>query len=579
METTTATEKEVLRSLLSMERGDVNNANRPPPQQHQQMQHHRYAQPGEEPHNLSTSQQQQQGHMAIAENSVTIQPHHPHQQQQQQQQQHPGHHAVEHQQQQQQQQHQQQHGMQTQPGIYKAGGSQHDQSVHSHVQWMAQTPTSGHQVIILHAPPEQQPGDGSGGAMSGLIQAAEQGQLVGQQVWETHVTAEYPAGSVQLSDGTILPAHPEYGAPPHGLHPQPAGHEPSYVLVDAKDAIAAPAAGATAGKRQAKQTAKKKKKRRIADMLAEGIDPSKLEDNAEEVRTRFQRGCDCAEENCFRTLNAEFVYRHRLNIAELSKHEHDMYLMGVTMACLSNPEETARHKERKRLRAKYVFQGKEVCLEAFLYLENCTHYQLKRIRKHVITHGVTPRVHGNHGKRPHNTFPLDIYKHASDFLNDYLDKLSHKPEGKKTTKAVQSRRQCIHMPQDITRKKIHEKYVDFINHFEPEAKVMSYSAFRYFLKEQFSHVRFPKLDKTPVVEPGGVKQEAAISLPLQTPQEMTAAHQAVTHSVPPEGAEQSAPFSVQEHHPTATYTVSSRAYTTSGQLQYTGANYHYSIAM
>ncbi|KAF0301032.1 hypothetical protein FJT64_003192 [Amphibalanus amphitrite] len=451
METTTATEKEVLRSLLSMERGDVNNANRPPPQQHQQMQHHRYAQPG------------------------------------------------------------------------------HDQSVHSHVQWMAQTPTSGHQVIILHAPPEQQPGDGSGGAMSGLIQAAEQGQLVGQQVWETHVTAEYPAGSVQLSDGTILPAHPEYGAPPHGLHPQPAGHEPSYVLVDAKDAIAAPAAGATAGKRQAKQTAKKKKKRRIADMLAEGIDPSKLEDNAE----------------------------------ELSKHEHDMYLMGVTMACLSNPEETARHKERKRLRAKYVFQGKEVCLEAFLYLENCTHYQLKRIRKH----------------RPHNTFPLDIYKHASDFLNDYLDKLSHKPEGKKTTKAMQSRRQCIHMPQDITRKKIHEKYVDFINHFEPEAKVMSYSAFRYFLKEQFSHVRFPKLDKTPVVEPGSVKQEAAISLPLQTPQEMTAAHQAVTHSVPPEGAEQSAPFSVQEHHPTATYTVSSRAYTTSGQLQYTGANYHYSIAM
>ena len=428
-----------------------------------------------------------------------------------------------------------------------------------------------------------QGGDGGGGTMSGLIQAAEQGQLVGQQVWETHVTAEYPSGSVQLSDGTIIPAHPEYVTAPHGapaLHAQPPAQEPSYVLVDAKDPTAASAAAAgAAGKRQAKQPAKKKEKRRIADMLAEGIDPSKLEDNAEEVRARFQRGCDCAEENCFKTLNADFVYRHRLNIAELSKHEHDMYLMGVTMACLSNPDETVRHKERKRLRAKYVFQGKEVCLEAFLYLENCTHYQLKRIRKHVITHGVTPRVHGNHGKRPHNTFPLDIYKHASKFLNDYLEKLTHKPDGKKTNKAAQNRRQCIHMPQDITRKKIHEKYVDFINHFEPEAKVMSYSAFRYFLKEQFSHVRFPKLDKSPAVEAGGVKQEAQISLPPQPALELPAGHPVVTAVVQPEGAEQSVPFSVQEHHPTATYTVTSRAYTSSGQLQYTGANYHYSIAM
>jgi hypothetical protein len=49
------------------------------------------------------------------------------------------------------------------------------------------------------------------------------------------------------------------------------------------------------------------------------------------------------------------VSRHRLNIAELSKLEHDMYLMGVAMTCLDNSEETNRQTERQRTRIKYRF--------------------------------------------------------------------------------------------------------------------------------------------------------------------------------------------------------------------------------
>ena len=44
-----------------------------------------------------------------------------------------------------------------------------------------------------------------------------------------------------------------------------------------------------------------------------------------------------------------------LTIEELTKTEHDLYMMGVTMACLGNPAETSTHKERKKLRAKYRF--------------------------------------------------------------------------------------------------------------------------------------------------------------------------------------------------------------------------------
>lgn len=78
------------------------------------------------------------------------------------------------------------------------------------------------------------------------------------------------------------------------------------------------------------------------------------------VKERFEQGCECSSDSslagCFSGMDPDFVYRHRLNIAELTRAEHDMYLMGLTMATMPKPEETAKHKERKRLRTQYVFQ-------------------------------------------------------------------------------------------------------------------------------------------------------------------------------------------------------------------------------
>lgn len=229
------------------------------------------------------------------------------------------------------------------------------------------------------------------------------------------------------------------------------------------------------------------KKKKKPEDSAPSNDPTKLEESAAQVKDRFKRGCECQDESCFRGLNPESVYKHRLNIAELTKGEHDMYLMGVTMACLANPDTTVRHKERRRLRAQYVYQGRRVCLDAFLYLENCTHYQLKRIRKHVMTHGVAPRVHGNHGKKPHNTFSLDIYRHATEFLKQYLEQ--HTGE-----RDIVNTKQPIQLPWDVTRKNLHDAYKEYGQILEPGIKLMGYSTFRHFMKEQFPHVKFCKVE-------------------------------------------------------------------------------------
>lgn len=106
--------------------------------------------------------------------------------------------------------------------------------------------------------------------------------------------------------------------------------------------------------------AKSSPKKRASNESELSSSSSGLEASVDQVKERFAQGCECCrngeKESCFANINPEMVYRHRLNIAELTRSEHDMYLMGVTMASVSNPEETARHKERKRLRTQYVFQ-------------------------------------------------------------------------------------------------------------------------------------------------------------------------------------------------------------------------------
>lgn len=131
-----------------------------------------------------------------------------------------------------------------------------------------------------------------------------------------------------------------------------------------------------------------------------------------------------------------------------------------------------------------------------MYLENCTQYQLKRIRKHIMTHGVTPRVHGNHGKRPHNRFSLDIYQQATAFLQSYIQRAQNQqlsPASSGWSSAHKSKSKTaavVLLPADVTCKTVHSAYKEYMEHFEPGTKWLGYSTFRHFMKRQFPLVKF-----------------------------------------------------------------------------------------
>ncbi|XP_023328184.1 uncharacterized protein LOC111701225 [Eurytemora carolleeae] len=137
-------------------------------------------------------------------------------------------------------------------------------------------------------------------------------------------------------------------------------------------------------RRQDKKRKKIKKTCKSKPILREEISSNpnpengSLETSSSQVETRLKKGCGC-EQDCFQFLISDNVYNHRLNISKLTKREHDMYLMGMMMASLGDPNQTTKLKHRKRRRNKYMYQGREVCQEAYIYLENVTIYQLNRL--------------------------------------------------------------------------------------------------------------------------------------------------------------------------------------------------------
>lgn len=193
-----------------------------------------------------------------------------------------------------------------------------------------------------------------------------------------------------------------------------------------------------------------------------------LESSSAEVAERLANGCEC-KISCFIGMDPEVVYKHRLNIAELTKNEQDFYLMGIVRAALMDLSDRGAKRQRKR--STYSYQGKKVCLFAFLYLENISLYSLKKIRSHVMQNGVVAIQHGNSHKIPHNAFPLDLYKRVENFLRIYLN------DKQQSNKSV-----VLNQPLS----KLYQEYKDFDSAADQH---MGYTTFRTFFKKQFPHVR------------------------------------------------------------------------------------------
>jgi hypothetical protein len=103
----------------------------------------------------------------------------------------------------------------------------------------------------------------------------------------------------------------------------------------------------------------------------------------------------------------------------MTKEEKELCIMSLVAE--GNDEKTKRGKKRQRSRKTFRVTGKTVCKGTFMLCYDITKYALGAIVKHVSQHGVTPRQHGNAGKKPKHAITYYDVMRVVHFIRNYAE--------------------------------------------------------------------------------------------------------------------------------------------------------------
>jgi len=73
------------------------------------------------------------------------------------------------------------------------------------------------------------------------------------------------------------------------------------------------------------------------------------------------------------------------------------------------------------------------------------------------------------GKKPHNTFSLDIYRHANNFIENFIE--TTVPTGSQNKGKGSKKKISITLPQKVTRKTLHNEYKEYCAKINSDTKV------------------------------------------------------------------------------------------------------------
>ena len=89
------------------------------------------------------------------------------------------------------------------------------------------------------------------------------------------------------------------------------------------------------------------------------------------------------------------------NCVELSHGELDLVILANIQA--SSNFETTGEKRKRSPRCSFLYLNRPVCKDMFLHLYRISYSRFRRLKEHYEEHGLSPGVHGNHKRLPHNT--------------------------------------------------------------------------------------------------------------------------------------------------------------------------------
>ncbi|XP_056002594.1 uncharacterized protein LOC130049247 isoform X2 [Ostrea edulis] len=185
------------------------------------------------------------------------------------------------------------------------------------------------------------------------------------------------------------------------------------------------------------------------------------------IREKIIKGCSCRMD-CISNISFEEISHHIYSMRELSKEEKDMYIMGKLKSKSYGGGSSRR--DAKRQRYEYNFDDREVCTDVFLFLHDIGEKHFKNLVKHMKTHGIKPRTHGNIGKKPHNALSFEEIKFVVQFINRYSEDnglpMPAAPRGRDSEPP-------IFLPCSTPKNEIHQLYVEACHEVQIRAVKLS----------------------------------------------------------------------------------------------------------
>lgn len=162
-------------------------------------------------------------------------------------------------------------------------------------------------------------------------------------------------------------------------------------------------------------------------------DPRRLLQDAPEdsVADFLTKGCGCKlykNTSCSVQFSEVEVTQYRQECQELDFYENGWNKLDLVVSAqlrvISRTMETShghRAGQRQRVSQSFRLRNIEVCEAMYLFAHAIKIKRFKRILKTFKNEGLTVKKHGNAGKSPINTTPLEVTERAVKFIRNYAE--------------------------------------------------------------------------------------------------------------------------------------------------------------
>jgi hypothetical protein len=149
------------------------------------------------------------------------------------------------------------------------------------------------------------------------------------------------------------------------------------------------------------------------------VDCEKLNEKNEKAKNyiiNILKG-DCCNKKCLEKIIQEVAILRYQNYINLTKDQQNMFLMGI----ISTSTRNSTTSTSDYLTMVYVFDGVDICNNAFLKLYCLSKNRFAALKNHYKNNDIIPRIHLSKGKKVSHKLTFETILKVLTFLKIYAD--------------------------------------------------------------------------------------------------------------------------------------------------------------